>query len=56
MLGWTLIFALLGSGITLDPELRISLSIVLFAVSSIFGVYLFRQYRRGRPAETDLEP
>jgi uncharacterized membrane protein YdjX (TVP38/TMEM64 family) len=44
----TLIFALLGSGITLDPELRISLSVVLFAAASIFGVYLFRKYRRDR--------
>lgn len=44
----TLVFALLGSGITLDPELRISLSVVLFAAASIFGVYLFRKYRRDR--------
>ncbi len=44
----TLIFALLGSGITLDPELRISLSVILFAAASIFGVLLFRKYRRDR--------
>ncbi len=51
----TLVFSLLGSGITLDPELRISLSVVLFAAASIIGVYLFRQYRRGRAVETDLD-
>lgn len=50
----TLVFSLLGSGITLDPELRISLSVVLFAAASIIGVYLFRQYRRGRARDTDL--
>ena len=51
----TLVFSLLGSGITLDPELRISLSVVLFAAASIIGVYLFRQYRRGRAVESDLD-
>jgi uncharacterized membrane protein YdjX (TVP38/TMEM64 family) len=52
----TWIFALLGSGITLDPGLRISLSVVLFAAASIFGVYLFRKYRRDRSLDSDLEP
>ena len=50
----TLIFALLGSGITLDPELRISLSVVLFAISSVFGVYLFRRYRRDRKIAPEI--
>ena len=40
------IFALLGSGITLQPGLRISLSVVLFLISAALGVYLFRRFRR----------
>jgi hypothetical protein len=39
------IFALLGSGIHLDPILRISTGIVLFLVSGMLGVTLFRRYR-----------
>ena len=50
----TAIFALVGSGISLDPELRISLAAVLFAISSLFGVYLFRKYRRDRKIAKEL--
>lgn len=41
----TVVFALLGSGINIDPELRISVSIALFAASALLGVYLFRRFR-----------
>ena len=44
----TVIFALLGSGISLDPELRITLSIVLFVLSAALGYFLYRRYRRDR--------
>jgi uncharacterized membrane protein YdjX (TVP38/TMEM64 family) len=44
------IFALLGSGITLEPGLRISLSVVLFLLSAALGVYLFRRFRRDATA------
>ena len=44
------IFALLGSGITLEPGLRISLSVVLFLISAALGVYLFRRFRRDATA------
>ncbi len=50
----TVIFALLGSGISLDPELRISLAAILFAISSVFGVYLFRKFRRDRKIAKEL--
>ncbi len=43
----TFIFALLGSGISLEPGLRISLSVVLFLISAALGVYLFRRFRHG---------
>jgi uncharacterized membrane protein YdjX (TVP38/TMEM64 family) len=43
----TFIFALLGSGISLEPGLRISLSVVLFLISAALGLYLFRRFRNG---------
>jgi len=51
----TFIFALLGSGITLEPGLRISLSIVLFLLSAALGVYLFRRFRQGGDASRAFE-
>ena len=41
------VFALLGSGINLNPALRISGSVVLFFVSAGLGIYLFRRFRHG---------
>lgn len=40
-----LIFALLGSGIRVDPFWRGTLSAVLFAVSSLIGWFLYRRLR-----------
>ena len=42
----TLVFSLIGSGINVDPEARISLGIVLFAVSMAIGAYLYNRFRR----------
>lgn len=42
----TFIFALLGSGINIDPLWRTSLAVLLFLVSAVLGVTLFRRYRR----------
>lgn len=50
----TLIFALLGSGIHLDPGLRISAGIVLFFISSMLGVALFRRYRKSLALDQEL--
>jgi uncharacterized membrane protein YdjX (TVP38/TMEM64 family) len=50
----TVIFALLGSGIHLDPSLRIGASVVLFVVSGMLGVYLFRRYRTSRALDSDV--
>ncbi len=44
----TVIFALLGSGIRLDPEWRIGASVALFVASGMLGVWLYRRYRRRR--------
>lgn len=43
----TLIFALLGSGFQFDPLLRTALSVALFVVSTILGLWLWRRTRRG---------
>ena len=50
-----LVFALVGSGIGLDPELRISLSAVLFVLSAIIGVALYRKYRHGKTFDDEVE-
>ncbi|MDH5188868.1 MAG: VTT domain-containing protein [Rhodospirillaceae bacterium] len=53
----TIIFALAGSGVAVDPALRISLSIILFVLSGLLGVYLYRHFRHGKSldAVTDKE-
>lgn len=51
----SLVFALVGSGITLDPLFRIGLGIVLFLVSGALGIYLFRKFRHGRHLDEKLE-
>lgn len=43
----TAIFALLGTGIHLEPGLRIGTSAALFVASGMLGVWLYRRYRRG---------
>lgn len=42
----TLIFALIGSGVAMDPWWRIGSGVLLFLVSSMIGVSLYRRYRR----------
>jgi hypothetical protein len=48
------IFALLGSGIHLDPVLRISTGVVLFLISGMLGVALFRRYRKSLALDQDM--
>lgn len=50
----TFIFALLGSGINIDPLWRTSLAVLLFLVSAAFGVALFRRYRQTAAAADPL--
>ncbi|SHN63775.1 TVP38/TMEM64 family protein [Desulfovibrio litoralis] len=42
----TLIFAILGSGMRVNPILRTSVSLVLFLMSSGLGVYLYNKYKK----------
>ncbi len=50
-----IVFALVGSGITLEPGLRIGLSAALFLVSGVIGIVLYRKYRHGKSFDDDLE-
>ena len=51
----TVVFALLGSGISLEPELRITVSILLFVLSAALGIHLYRNHRQGGELNGDLE-
>jgi len=42
----TVVFALIGSGINVEPETRITLGVVLFIVSVLVGVYLYNRFRQ----------
>ncbi len=44
----TVVFALIGSGIAVEPELRISISVILFIMSGILGMHLYRKHRHGK--------
>jgi len=43
----TVIFALVGSGIAVQPVIRIGLAVALFIGSGALGVYLYHRYRHG---------
>jgi uncharacterized membrane protein YdjX (TVP38/TMEM64 family) len=51
----TAVFALVGSGITIDPALRIGLAGVLFVCSTMLGVWLYRRYRHGKTLGREIE-
>ncbi len=51
----TAVFALIGSGINLEPGLRIGLGVALFVVSGALGIYLFRRYRHGKTLDESIE-
>lgn len=51
----TLVFALAGSGVHFNPSLRLTLAAVLFVVSSLLGVWLYRSHRHGAALEEDLD-
>jgi uncharacterized membrane protein YdjX (TVP38/TMEM64 family) len=51
----TAVFALLGSGININPELRISLSVALFVASAVLGVWLYRRFRHGKALDEETE-
>ena len=50
----TLIFALAGSGVNVDPSLRLSVAAILFVISALIGARLYRQHRQAAQFETEL--
>ena len=50
----TLIFALAGSGVNVDPSLRLSIAAALFVISAVIGARLYRQHRQAAQFESDL--
>ncbi len=51
----TLVFALAGSGINLDTGMRLGLSVLLFVLSGILGVNLYRHSRQRRELDEVLD-
>jgi uncharacterized membrane protein YdjX (TVP38/TMEM64 family) len=51
----TVVFALAGSGVNLDPTRRIGLAVLLFVISGVIGVMLYRKYRHGRNITDEVE-
>lgn len=51
----TVVFALIGSGIGIDPTVRIGLGVALFLLTGVLGVYLYRRFRHGRHLDAELE-
>lgn len=51
----SIVFALVGSGFSVDPEIRITISVVLFVASGMLGVLLFRKYRHGKSFDDKVE-
>lgn len=52
----TVIFALIGSGISIDPYLRITTGVIAFIISTVLGIYLYMRYRNGHSQRHDAEP
>lgn len=50
----TVVFALVGMGVAVDPKL-IGLAVLLFVVFSIVGVRLYRRFRQGRGFDESVD-
>ena len=51
----TAVFVLLGSGVQVDPVFRIGSSVVLFLVSAVMGVVLYRRMRHGHSLDATID-
>lgn len=51
----TMVFALAGSGVNFNPALRLTLAGVLFVVSSLIGVWLYRRHRHLDAQAAEME-
>jgi len=51
----TVIFALAGSGVSLDPTLRIGLAMALFVVAGAIGLSLYRKHHHGKVLDESIK-
>ncbi|MFZ5485028.1 MAG: TVP38/TMEM64 family protein [Pseudomonadota bacterium] len=51
----TAVFALVGSGISVDPVWRIGLGVTLFVISGAIGMWLYRRLRHGKVYDEAIE-
>lgn len=51
----TLVFALVGSGVHIDPALKLALAIGLFLISGALGAYLYRRFRHGQSLDEQID-
>lgn len=51
----TVVFVLVGSGVHINPTLRIGLGVALFVISAALGVYLLHDIRRNLSVDDEAE-
>jgi uncharacterized membrane protein YdjX (TVP38/TMEM64 family) len=51
----TLIFALVGSGTSVDQFWQVAVAMVLFVAATVLGIWLYRKYRRGMTLDPQLD-
>ena len=51
----SLVFALVGSGITVAPALRMALAVLLFLLSGALGAWLYHRYRHGLSLDARID-
>lgn len=52
----TLVFALIGSGVHVAPATKLAGAIVLFLMSGVLGLYLYRRHRQEPGLDTTMNP
>ena len=50
----TLVFALIGTGMKVDPAFNIAIAVALFAISGVLGVYLYKKHRHGKSIDDEI--
>jgi len=51
----TLIFALVGSGTSVDQFWQVAVAMVLFVAATVLGIWLYRKYRHGMTLDPQLD-
>ena len=51
----TLVFALIGSGTSVDQHWQVAVAVAMFIASAMLGIYLYRKHRHGKTLGADLD-